>query len=97
MAARGKRLTEAEFAELIDELLQRAQMLPPKRLPQHLTEAELAQRWRVDVQVVAAKRKAGDGPPYLRLANSATKQTIRYPVAAIEAWEQEHLVVPGAA
>lgn len=62
-----------------------------------LTEAELAKRWKLSPQVVAAKRKAGDGPPYLQLTKSATNGTIRYLVAAVEAWEQEHLVVPGAA
>lgn len=62
-----------------------------------LTEAQLARRWKLSPQVVAAKRKAGDGPPHLPFTTSATKGTIRYPVAAVEAWEQEHLVQPGAA
>jgi hypothetical protein len=72
--------------------------MPPRAAVRHLTEAELAERWRITPLAVAAKRKNGDDlPPYLVLAESATKRTIRYPLAGVEAWEESHLVVPASA
>lgn len=57
----------------------------------HLTEAELAARWKVEPSTVASLRKSGDGPRHLPLSESATKRTIRYRLADIEAWEESRL------
>ena len=62
----------------------------------HLTEEELAARWRLDVQTVRLRRKSGDVPRYLPLSESATKQTIRYRLADVEAYEADLLVDPAA-
>jgi len=58
---------------------------------QHLTEAELAARWKVEPSTVATLRKSGDGPRHLPLSESATKRTIRYRLADVEAWEESRL------
>jgi hypothetical protein len=42
-------------------------------------------------------RKDGTGPAYLPITESATKATIRYRLADIEAWEQSRLRVPAPA
>jgi hypothetical protein len=65
-------------------------------LVRHLTEEEFADRQRVDVQTAAGWRKDGTGPAYLLLTESRTKQTIRYRLADVEAWEESRLVVPGS-
>ena len=72
--------------------------MPPRTAVKvrHLTEEELAERWGLDVQTVRLRRRNGDSPKYILLAESATKQTIRYPLAEVEAYEGEHLVDPAA-
>lgn len=60
----------------------------------HLTEAEFAERERVDVSTARQWRKDGTGPAHLPITQSATKATIRYRLADIEAWEESRLVVP---
>jgi hypothetical protein len=72
--------------------------MPPRTDAKHLTEAKLAERWGMTPQAVAAKRKKGDDmPPHLPITGSATKQTIRYRLADVEAWEESHLVFPASA
>jgi hypothetical protein len=72
--------------------------MPPRTAVRHLTEAELAERWGMTPQAIAAKRKNGDDmPPHLELAKSATKATRRYPLAWVEEWELSHRVVPASA
>lgn len=57
----------------------------------HLTEAEFADREGVDEETAKKWRKNGTGPRYLQLTKSATKGTVRYREADIEAWELERL------
>jgi hypothetical protein len=97
MPPRGQRLTKAEFDALVDQLREQGQFPPQARLPKHLTEAEFAEREGVEPPTAAEWRKNGTGPPYLPLSKSATKGTIRYRLADIEAWEAERLVVPVSA
>lgn len=61
-----------------------------------LTEDELAERWQLDPEVVARKRRSGEGPKYLPLTESRTKRTIRYRLADIEAYEESLVVAPKA-
>lgn len=72
--------------------------MPPRAAGKvkHLTEEELAERWGLDVQTVRIRRKSGDVPRYLPLSESATKGTIRYPLAEVEAYEADLLVDPRA-
>lgn len=63
----------------------------------HLTEEELADRWGVEPVVVARKRKSGTGPKYLLVTKGRTKQTIRYRLADVEAYEESLAVDPRAA
>lgn len=66
--------------------------MPPRAdAAKHLTEKGLADRWGVDPVVVARKRRNGTGPKPLVVSDSATKKTIRYRLAEVEAWEDEHL------
>jgi hypothetical protein len=58
---------------------------------------EFAERERVDVSTARQWRKDGTGPAYLPITESATKATIRYRLADIEAWEQSRLRVPAPA
>ena len=62
----------------------------------HLTDSDLAERWRVDVQTVRLRRRNGDCPRYIVLAEGATKNTIRYPLAEVLAYEAARLVDPAA-
>lgn len=70
----------------------------PPRAPavKHLTDEELAERWQIDVQTVRSRRRNGDCPRYIVLSGSATKSTIRTPLAEVEAYEAERLVDPRA-
>ena len=61
-----------------------------------LTEEQLAERWNLDPEVVARKRRSGDGPRYVPLTESRTKRTIRYRLADIEAYEESLVVEPKA-
>ena len=64
----------------------------------HLTEEELATRWKLDVQTLRVRRRSGDDmPPHLPLSDSATNKTIRYRLADVEAWEAQRLVWPARA
>lgn len=63
----------------------------------HLTEAEFAEREGVDPETARKWRRDGAGPAYLQLSESRTKQTIRYRVADVEAWEKSRLKSAGAA
>lgn len=58
-----------------------------------LLPAELAQRWRVSVPQLAQWRYLRQGPSYVKLASGS----VRYRVADVEAWENEHLVPAGQA
>ena len=61
-----------------------------------LTEEQLAERWDLDPESVARKRRNGDGPKYLPLTESRTKKTIRYRLVDIEAYEAALVVDPKA-
>lgn len=53
----------------------------------YLTEAELAERWRLPLSRIRAWQRKGRGPrPWLRLGRE-----IRYPIASVEKFEAEHL------
>jgi hypothetical protein len=52
-----------------------------------LTEAQLAARWGVSPKTLQDWRRTGAGPAFLKLAGKA----IRYPLAAVEKYEAEHL------
>lgn len=60
----------------------------------HLTDEGLAERWGLGVQAVRLRRRNGDVPKYLVFAESATKGTIRYRLADVEAYEESLLVDP---
>lgn len=96
MPPHAGRLTEAEFDALVDQMRQQAQLPARARLPKHLTELELAERWDLSPQAVQIRRKNGDVPPYLVLTEGPTKQTIRYRLVDVEAYEAELLVDPRA-
>ena len=53
----------------------------------HLTTAQVADRWHMSAQWVAILARSEQIPGAIRLGNRW-----RFPVAAIEAWEQRHTV-----
>ena len=55
--------------------------------PTHLTTADLAERWHMSQQWVTILARTKQIPGAMRVGNRW-----RYPVAAIEAWEQRHTV-----
>ena len=61
-----------------------------------LTEADVAERWGLDVQTIRKRRRDGEMPKYLLLTESRTQNTIRYRLADIEAYEESLLVDPKA-
>jgi transcriptional regulator with XRE-family HTH domain len=63
----------------------------------HLTTEELAARLGVSPRTVEDWRRYDRGPSYLTVAGPAGKKKVRYRLADIEAWEQEHLVKPASA
>ena len=54
-------------------------------LPRHLTERELALRWNCTTKKLQYDRSTGRGCAFIKLG-----QLVRYPLAAIEAYEREH-------
>jgi hypothetical protein len=59
----------------------------------YLSAAEVVQRWggAVTTGTLANWRTQGKGPPFVKLGSK-----VRYPVAPLEAWEAEHMVVNAA-
>jgi hypothetical protein len=51
-----------------------------------MNERQLAERWGVSMGTLANLRSAKSGPPYIKINKS-----VRYPVAAIEEYEQAQL------
>ena len=51
-------------------------------MTKHLTERELANRWRWSLRSQQRMRQGGDGPPYLRIGRS-----ILYRIDDVEAYE----------
>lgn len=72
--------------------------MPPRAAASRpiLTEEQLAERWDLDPEVVARRRRNGDVPRYLPLSDSATKKTIRYRLPDVEAYEESLVVDPKA-
>lgn len=66
-------------------------MTAPKTV-RHLTTEELADRLRIDPETVRDWRKDGRGPAYIKDG----QKFVRYPLAAVEAWEKSRLVEPAA-
>lgn len=61
----------------------------------HLTQADLSERFGgIPVETLRDWRREGKGPAYIRGDSKGDKATILYPLAAVEAWEKSHLVVP---
>jgi predicted DNA-binding transcriptional regulator AlpA len=54
----------------------------------HLTADELAARLRCSTETLKDWRRDGRGPSYI----SDGRKFVRYPLAAVEAWEQSRLV-----
>lgn len=52
----------------------------------HITEHELAERWRTSVRTLQRKRREGDVPPYFIVARRAL-----YPLTGVEAFEAGRL------
>lgn len=74
----------------------------PPRTVQHLTPAQLAERYggQDDGPTVATLRdwrSDGRGPAYIRGESDGDKATILYPLTEVEAWEKRQLVSTGAA
>jgi predicted DNA-binding transcriptional regulator AlpA len=59
----------------------------------HLTPLELAQRLGVSLRSIERWRTTGEGPAFVR----AGARAVRYPLAAIEAWEAGRLHTSRAA
>lgn len=57
----------------------------------HLTTEELAERLNCAPETLRDWRRDGRGPDYI----GDGAKFIRYPLAAVEAWEQKSLVTPG--
>jgi len=55
-------------------------------LEPHLTERELAARWRTSVRTVQRKRRKGDVPPHFFVA-----RRVLYPLPGVVAYEAAHL------
>jgi hypothetical protein len=55
-----------------------------KSFPPLLTPAQLAARWQISPELLAAWRYRGDGPPFVKLGHH-----VRYPVEAVLAFEVE--------
>ena len=58
--------------------------------PKHLTPKELAERWGLSTATLANLRCKKIGPTWIKLG----AHTVRYPLSAVERWEQERLRVP---
>jgi AraC-like DNA-binding protein len=54
--------------------------------PAYLNEKQLAQRFGMSVKWIQAARYKGGGVPYCQFGNR-----VRYPIAAVEEYELEHL------
>jgi hypothetical protein len=52
----------------------------------HLTQQELADRWRLSPRTLERWRSSRSGPAFLKLGNRCL-----YPISEIEAYEQVHL------
>jgi hypothetical protein len=62
-------------------------LVPPATAPiRHLTENDLARRWRMSVRTLQAWRWRKVGPPYLKAMGR-----VLYRLSDIEAFEAEHL------
>ena len=54
----------------------------PSAEPAFWTIAEMAQRLRISNDTLAALRRRGDGPPFIRIGRS-----VRYPIEQVREWE----------
>lgn len=55
-----------------------------------LTPAELSDRWQITEKTLAQWRWRSIGPRYIKLGGGRGG-SVRYPMAAVEAYEAEHL------
>lgn len=53
----------------------------------HLTPEQLAERLSLSTETLANWRLKGGGPSYIKIS----RQTVRYPLAQVEAWERAKL------
>jgi len=56
----------------------------------HLTTAQLAERWQMDEKTLSNWRQQGRGPKYIKLGEGRTAN-VRYRLEDIEAFEKTNL------
>ena len=61
----------------------------PNPTPQHLSQQELSDRWRVSARTLERWRHVGSGPGYIRIGGRVV-----YPLADITAFEAANYVAP---